>query len=154
MELGDRVRADPGHAVEVLDRGEGAVCAAILDDAGREPRPDPGQGLELLGPGEVQVHAAEALGVDLLERLGHRRRRLGGDPLEPRLEAVARRRQEEQEDNEADEPLLSLRGRKHLEEGAESRASPRPEAHRRPGPHPQFASRQRRPTVVIRPESR
>lgn len=109
------MRADPGHAVEVLDRGEGAVLAAILDDPGREPRPDPGQGLELLGPRLVQVHPAEALRIDLLDRLRHRGRRLAGDPLEPRLEPVAGRREQKQEDDESDEPLLPLRWRKNLE---------------------------------------
>lgn len=131
----NRSRADPGYPLEFIDRSVGTTTLSIGDDSPSQDRTDPWQGLELLGTRPVQVDAPEGGRIDRRQGLDRGFRdgkpllrditRGGGgialclsdlrargiwssDSLEPRLEPVARRPQEEKSHHQPDQPAFAL----------------------------------------------
>jgi hypothetical protein len=118
-EAGDGSGANPAHSIEILNRQERTAPPPVLDDARRQAGSNPRQRLELFLTGEVQIHPAEPLRLDCREGFDRRARRLSTEGSEPWRKPVANSSEDEQQDNEPDQPLLSLGRSKNLDRPVE-----------------------------------
>jgi hypothetical protein len=103
--------ADPRDPIEVGHRRERPAALTVLDDPRGEPRTDSRETFELGCSRQVEIDPSESGDIDLRQSGHDGGGRGGGDRDQPGLDAVAKRAEEEKDDDEADEPFLAFGGR-------------------------------------------